>query len=235
MGEVWTLVRVVGVILTVVVFLAVSRTGCLVLLANVQVPLVTDANCGEGHWLALNASTITCWSGRATGISVVSPGINIMLFFMLMSGGFGVLCLCTGARQLRPAGLSPECVGVVCLGARQLRPADVSPGYSGVVGGCDVGVCKPQQCRPVLVDICNTGSMASFLVLGTIQVLPNKLMMLLLKSCLMLLSFRKLVPPIAVQCRCCVTKALNLIGWSFLENITSISPQDFRGVKPSPK
>ena len=129
LGVVWTLVSVVGVILIVVVFLAVSVTGCLVLLASVHVPLVTVASCGEGHWLALNASTITCWSGRATGISVVSPGISMVLFLMLMSGGLGVLCLCAGARQLRPAGLSPECVGVVCLGARQLRPAGVTPGH----------------------------------------------------------------------------------------------------------
>ena len=37
--------------------------------------------------MALKASIITCWSGRATGISVVSPGINIVLCLMLMSGG----------------------------------------------------------------------------------------------------------------------------------------------------
>ena len=60
-------------------------------------------------------------------------------------------------------------------------------------------------------DICSTGSIASFLVLGTVQVLPSRWMMLL-KSCFMLLSLMKVVPPIAVQWRCCVTRAQNLSG-----------------------
>ena len=78
---------VVGVILSCVDFLAVSVTGCLVVLVRVHIPLVIVASCGEGHWVALNASMITCWSGRAMGISVVSPGISIVLCLTLMSGG----------------------------------------------------------------------------------------------------------------------------------------------------
>ena len=72
------------------------------------------------------------------------------------------------------------------------------------------------QCRQLAADICNTGSSASLRVLGTIQVLPSRCMMLLVKSCLMLLSLMNVVPPIAVQCRCCATSALNLSGCSFL-------------------
>ena len=84
---------VVGVILIVVAFLADIRIGFLVLLWSVQEPFLTVASCGVGHWLALKASMITCWSSRLTGMSVVSPGISIVLFFILMrGGGFGVLC-----------------------------------------------------------------------------------------------------------------------------------------------
>ena len=85
---------VVGVILIVVAFLADIRTGFFVLLCSVQEPFVTVASCGVGHWLALKASMITCWSGKSTGMSVVSLGISIVLFIMLMrGGGFGVLCV----------------------------------------------------------------------------------------------------------------------------------------------
>ena len=75
-------------------FLADSRTGWLVLLWIVQEPFVIVASCGAGQWLALKASRITCWSRRLTGMSVVSPGINIVLFLMWMrGGGFVVLCV----------------------------------------------------------------------------------------------------------------------------------------------
>ena len=80
-----------GVILIVVAFFADMRTGFLVLLCSVKEPFLIVASCGVGHWLALKASMITCWLGRLAGISVVSPGIGIWLFFMLMSGdGFVV-------------------------------------------------------------------------------------------------------------------------------------------------
>ena len=82
------------------------------------------------------------------------------------------------------------------------------------VGLCALMQCR--QCRQVEADICDTGSSASLRVLGTIQVLPSKYMMLLTKSCLMLLSWMNVVPPIATQCRCRVTSALNLSGCSFL-------------------
>merc|ERR1711905_72849 len=64
-----TSVSVVGVILSCVDFLAVSVTGCLVVLVRVHIPLVIVASCGEGHWVALNASMITCWSGSASGMT----------------------------------------------------------------------------------------------------------------------------------------------------------------------
>ena len=100
---------VVGVILSCVDFLAVSVTGCVVVFVRVHIPLVIVASCGGGHWVALNASMTTCWSGRAMGISVESPGINIVLCLTLTSGGlvglvglwrFSVCVdgLCPGAR-----------------------------------------------------------------------------------------------------------------------------------------
>ena len=112
-------VGVVGVILSCVDFLAVSVTGCVVVFVRVHIPLMIVANCGEGHWVALNASMTTCWSGRAMGISVESPGINIVLCLMLMSGG--LVCL-VGLWRFS------VCVGVLCPGARLLRPVGVSPG-----------------------------------------------------------------------------------------------------------
>ena len=67
-----------------------------------------------------------------------------------------------------------------------------------VSGKCVVGICRLLQWRHGTADICRTGSMASLLVLGTIQVLPRRWIMLLLKSCLMLLSQINVVPPMAV-------------------------------------
>ena len=94
MCDIWAFVSVVGVILMVVAFLADSRTGFSVLLSIVQEPFDTVASCGFGHMLALKASIITCWSGRLTGMSVVSPGISILLSLMWIRGGdFGVLCV----------------------------------------------------------------------------------------------------------------------------------------------
>ena len=85
---------VVGVIFIVVAFLANSRTGFSELLNIVHEPFVTVASCGVGHMLALKASTITCWSGRLTGMSVVSPGISMVLVLMWIRGGdLGVLCV----------------------------------------------------------------------------------------------------------------------------------------------
>ena len=87
------------------------------------------------------------------------------------------------------------CVGVLYPGARLLRPAGMSPGSCVVVGVGEqlssVGLCalmQCRQCRQVEADICDTGSSASLRVLGTIHVLPSRYMMLLTKSCLMLLS-----------------------------------------------
>ena len=115
---------VVGVILSCVDFLAVSVTGCVVVFVRVHIPLVIVASCGEGHWVALNASMTTCWSGRAMGISVESPGISIVLCLILMSGGL-----------VRLVGLwrFSVCVGVLCLGARLLMPAVATPGLCVVV------------------------------------------------------------------------------------------------------
>ena len=85
---------VVGVILIVVAFLADSRTGFCELLRIMQEPFVIVASCGVGHMLALKASTITCWSGRLTGMCVVSPGMSMVLFLMWIRGGdLGVLCV----------------------------------------------------------------------------------------------------------------------------------------------
>ena len=78
--------------------------------------------------MALNASRTTCWSGKATGISVVSPGISIVLCLMLMSGGLARLSSRRGAVG------SVSWVGVLCLGARLLRPAGVTPGHYVMVG-----------------------------------------------------------------------------------------------------
>ena len=61
------------------------------------------------------------------------------------------------------------------------------------------GACRLMQCRQVEADICSTGSRASRLVLGTIQVLPRRCIMLLEKSCLMLLTLINMVPPMTGQ------------------------------------
>ena len=55
------------------------------------------------------------------------------------------------------------------------------------------------QCKQEVVDIWSTGNRASLLVLGTIQVLPKRCIMLLEKSCLILLSIINVVPPMAGQ------------------------------------
>ena len=129
------------------------------------------ASCAAGHWLALKASTITCWSGRLTGKSVVSPSISIVLCLMCTRGGdLGVLCVLY--------------CGVLCC---------------VITGECVVGACRSMQCRQVEADICSTGSKASLLVLGTTQVLPSRWIMLLEKSCLMLLSLINVVPPMTGQ------------------------------------
>ena len=94
MCDICGFVSVVGVILMVVAFMADNRTGFLVLLDNMQEPLVIVASCGVGHMLALKASTTTCWSGRLTGMLVVSPSMSILLSFMWTRGGdLGVLCV----------------------------------------------------------------------------------------------------------------------------------------------
>ena len=68
-----------------------------------------------------------------------------------------------------------------------------------VAGDCVVEACRSMQCRQLVADICSTGSKASLLVLGTIQVLPSRCIMLLEKSCLMLLSLINVVPPMTGQ------------------------------------
>ena len=93
MCDICGFVSVVCVILMVGAFLADSRTGFMVLLDIVQEPLVIVASYGLGHMLVLKASTITRWSERLTGIFVVSPGISILLSFMWIRGGLGVLCV----------------------------------------------------------------------------------------------------------------------------------------------
>ena len=155
-----------------------------------------EASCGAGHWLALKASTITCWSGKLTGKSVVSPGISIVLCLMCTRGGdLGVLCvlycgvLCLVCIVLLPVVLCTVLwftlmCGVLCC---------------VITGECVVGACRSMQCRQVEADICSTGSKASLLVLGTIQVLPSRCIMLLEKSCLMLLSLINVVPPMTGQ------------------------------------
>ena len=134
MGDICAFVSLVGVILMVVAFLADSRTGFLVLLDIVQEPLVIVASCGLGHMLALNASTITCWSGRLTGIFVVSPGISILLFFMWIRGGLGVLCvLCWAVLLLVCTVLLPIVLCTVL--------------YCGVLCCANVGDCVVEACR----------------------------------------------------------------------------------------
>ena len=69
--------------------LTVLRQGCacVVLMCVSVVGIILSV-------VALKASTITCWSGRLTGKSVVSPGISIVLCLMCTRGGdLSVLCV----------------------------------------------------------------------------------------------------------------------------------------------
>merc|ERR1712112_167750 len=60
---------------------------------------------------------------------------------------------------------------------------------------------------------CAIGNSASRCVLGTVHLLHSSEIWLCTKSCLMLLSFINMVPPITGQCRFCATIALNLSLW----------------------
>ena len=56
---------------------------------------------------------------------------------------------------------------------------------------------------------------ASHCVVGTVHLLPSSEIWLCTKSCFMLLSLMKVVPPMTGQCRFCAMMALNLNLWSF--------------------
>ena len=75
------------------------------------------ASCGAGHWLALKASTSTCWSGKLTGKSVVSPGMSIVLCLMCTRGVLCVVCcalLTSGTWSLGDNLVSGVVLCVVC-------------------------------------------------------------------------------------------------------------------------
>ena len=90
----------------------------------------------------------------------------------------------------------------------------------GLASGCVVcvllSVVLYRQVGVRWLCVVATGNRASLWVLGTVHLLPNRVIWLLTKSCLILLSLMKVVPPITGQWRCCATIALNLSLCSFL-------------------
>ena len=67
------------------------------------------------------------------------------------------------------------------------------------------------------------GSTMAGLVLGMVNLLRT-VMLLVAKSCLMLLSLRNTVPPMQSVCSVLTTTALNLTDQSFLKKVSWISP-----------
>ena len=67
------------------------------------------------------------------------------------------------------------------------------------------------------------GSTIAGLVLGMVY-LPRTWMLLVAKSCLTALSFRKTVPPMQLVCNVLTTTALNETDQSFLKKVSCISP-----------
>ena len=123
------------------------------------------ASCGAGHWLALKASTSTCWSGKLTGKSVVSPGMSIVLCLICTRGVLCVVCcalLTSGTWSLGDNLVSGVVLCVVCCVV--LTSGTWSLGDNLVSGV----VWVLMQCRQVVADICSTGNSASLLVLGTV-------------------------------------------------------------------